>query len=590
MKTIRAFPALLLSALMLFGCTSQPAKQQRIQGIDQAIEQTTRGILAGLPQQEGRTLAVYYFTVGGEVSGISDYLINGLTTSMAIQGKGVLQVVSRQVLDRILSEASFQMSDLTEKETQIQIGQQLGADLILTGFIDAVADYYKLNTQVVEVATGVVLTGLILDFQLEEDFAQKVGFGSEVITVEREVIEVGGTATTTTLFETFDKGAPEIQLSHREEYWGQQVLDAYGTIELVESGSIDDSAFARFLFEATLDSADISQGWEDSDLYFTAIVSTAEKPRGFEGLSLSIKPEGFAVTGLALIQERPERNLFFYRTLSLNDNQWRDLKIPFAAFLPDEGGDKLDPNLPVVIEVTAEFEANYLAHKMRGETEVGCAVDLDNVGFFRKKGEEHPRILESFNDDIDRLVFAAELYGSSIYTDYSTSDQGVVKTNRGVKTQELLLTKPEGGQSGDYLSVRARLELGEEIRDFHADEQNITMFAKTLLPRSLEGFGALSFYIRSDLLTQGSLELSHEPSGRYYGYEFGVSSFWTRVRIPFDALLGEEGSLKEVGEYPRQMALQLYFDLPPRKVERALGRNAGVLEFELALDDFLLED
>jgi len=590
MKTILILPLVLLLALLLPGCTSQPAKQQAIQGIDEVIDQTTRGILADLPPEEGRTLAVYYFTVGGEVSGISDYLINGLTTSMATQGKGRLQVVSRQVLDRILSEASFQMSDLTRKETQIRIGEQLGADLILTGFIDPVADYYKLNTQVVEVATGVVLTGLILDFQLEEDFAQKVGYGSEVITVEREVIEVGGTATTTTLFETFDKGAPEIQLSHREEYWGPRVLDAFGTIELVESGSIDDSAFARFVFEGSLDSADISQGWEDSDLYFTAIVNTAEKPKGFEGLSLSIKPEGFADTGLALIQEKPERNLFFYRTLTLNDQQWRDLKIPFAAFIPDEGGDRIDPNLPVVIEVTAEFEENYLAHKMRSGTEVGCAVGLDNVGFFRKKGEEDPRILESFNDDIDRLVFGAQLYGSSLYTDYSESDQGEVKVNRGVKNQELLLTKSEGGQSGDYLSVKARLELTEAIRDFHADEQNITMFVKTVLPRSLQGFGALSFYIRSDLLTEGWLELSHEASGRYYGYEFGASSFWTRVRIPFDSLLGEEGSLKEIGEYPEQMALWLYFDLPPQRVERALGRSSGVLEFELGLDDFLLEE
>ncbi len=68
--------------------------------------------MADLPQEQARTLAVYYFTVGREVSGIRDYLINGLTTSLATQGKGRVQVVSRQVLDRILSEASFQMSDL----------------------------------------------------------------------------------------------------------------------------------------------------------------------------------------------------------------------------------------------------------------------------------------------------------------------------------------------------------------------------------------------------------------------------------------------------------------------------------------------
>jgi hypothetical protein len=32
------------------------------------------------------------------------------------------------------------------------------------------------------------------------------------------------------------------------------------------------------------------------------------------------------------------------------------------------------------------------------------------------------------------LAFNAELYGSSIYTDYSTSDQGEIKVNPGVKT------------------------------------------------------------------------------------------------------------------------------------------------------------
>ena len=190
MKKIQTLTGIFLMALVLLSCISQPGGESIIQGIDGVIEKTTQGILADLPQEQTRTLAVYYFTVGGAVSGISDYLINGLTTSLATQGKGRVQVVSRQVLDRILSEASFQMSDLADKETQIQIGQQLGADLILTGFIDPVADYYKLNTQVVEVTTGVVVTGLIFDFQLEEDFAQKVGYGSEVIAVEREVIEV----------------------------------------------------------------------------------------------------------------------------------------------------------------------------------------------------------------------------------------------------------------------------------------------------------------------------------------------------------------------------------------------------------------
>ncbi len=45
-----------------------------------------------------------------------------------------------------------------------------------------------------------------------------------------------------------------------------------------------------------------------------------------------------------------------------------------------------------------------------------------------------------------------------------------------------------------------------------------------------------------------------------------------------------------VQEKPEQMTLSLYFDLPAQGVERAVSRNEGLLEFELALDDFLLEE
>jgi len=38
------------------------------------------------------------------------------------------------------------------------------------------------------------------------------------------------------------------------------------------------------------------------------------------------------------------------------------------------------------------------------------------------------------------------------------------------------------------------------------------------------------------------------------------------------------------------MMHSLYLDLPAQRVERAVSRNEGLLEFELALDDFLLEE
>lgn len=89
-----------------------------------------------------------------ERSDVSDYLINGLTTQIANRGRGKIKLVSRQVLDRIMAEFSFQLSDLTSMDTQLQVGNQLGASLILTGFITPLTNRYKLNAQLVEVETG----------------------------------------------------------------------------------------------------------------------------------------------------------------------------------------------------------------------------------------------------------------------------------------------------------------------------------------------------------------------------------------------------------------------------------------------------
>ncbi len=68
-----------------------------------------------------------------------------------------------------------------------------------------------------------------------------------------------------------------------------------------------------------------------------------------------------------------------------------------------------------------------------------------------------------------------------------------------------------------------------------------------------------------------------------------MSSFWTRVRVPFAQWMGEEGSLRDAiqaGAWPARTKLILGFELPPQKLERA---GEGVLRFELELDDVLLE-
>ena len=144
------------------------------QYVDVVIEDAAWTTLDILGEESNRTLAVYYFTSSDEADkNLSDYIRQGLTTEIAnavLYEEMNVKVISRQQLDQLMAEQSFQLSDLVDEGTQVEIGQLLGADLILAGQLNRVdEEIYHLNAQVIEVQTGVVLGGFAYDFWVETE-------------------------------------------------------------------------------------------------------------------------------------------------------------------------------------------------------------------------------------------------------------------------------------------------------------------------------------------------------------------------------------------------------------------------------------
>jgi hypothetical protein len=168
----RCITIFVLGIMLVFaGCASLPGSYE-YRDIDSLIMDAswdTINIMSDayddLWEAPVRTLAVYYFLEGDQVSSMSDTLIEGLTTEIAnaVAYEGVeVNVLSRTKLDRILEELAFQQSDLVDPETQRSVGRQMGAQLIVTGTIGMVERGKKFNIQVIEVDTGVVLGGLVM--------------------------------------------------------------------------------------------------------------------------------------------------------------------------------------------------------------------------------------------------------------------------------------------------------------------------------------------------------------------------------------------------------------------------------------------
>jgi len=171
-RSSRILPALsVLMALLPFAlftaCMSMPSADQTMEEIaweiaDQVEER---------PQTfRGKTIAVYYFTEAGRESSISDYLIDTLTSKIAqVAGEENLdvQIVSRQNLDRILKELEFQLSALADENRQVEIGKQLGADMIITGTIQPIETDYRINAQLIELETGTILDAYVYEFWMD---------------------------------------------------------------------------------------------------------------------------------------------------------------------------------------------------------------------------------------------------------------------------------------------------------------------------------------------------------------------------------------------------------------------------------------
>ncbi len=145
-----------------------------VQSVDSVIEKAAWDAAAILEETADKTLAVYYFTSADkDDKELSAYLRQGLTTEIAnaVSYEELnIKVISRQILDQIMEEQSFQLSDLVDESTQSEVGKLLGADLIISGQLSWVdEEKCHINVQIIEVESSVVLGGFSYDFWVDDE-------------------------------------------------------------------------------------------------------------------------------------------------------------------------------------------------------------------------------------------------------------------------------------------------------------------------------------------------------------------------------------------------------------------------------------
>ena len=97
-------------------------------------------------------VAVIDFESIGDMPDIGRAVTEIVRTELIKTGK--YEVVERALLNKLLEEQRFQLSDLVDPTKAVELGKMLGADLILTGSVVKIGSGYTINARFIDVKTG----------------------------------------------------------------------------------------------------------------------------------------------------------------------------------------------------------------------------------------------------------------------------------------------------------------------------------------------------------------------------------------------------------------------------------------------------
>jgi TolB-like protein len=146
-KAALAFAGVLLCAV-LAACAGSPAPAAPLDELDAAIRETSDYLNRQLPA--GSKLAI--LNIQSEFPALSEYIIDELTANTV--NDRVFTVVDRQQIDTIRAELDFQMSGEVSDDSAQNIGQMLGAQIIVTGAVSRMGDQYRLRVRALSVQSA----------------------------------------------------------------------------------------------------------------------------------------------------------------------------------------------------------------------------------------------------------------------------------------------------------------------------------------------------------------------------------------------------------------------------------------------------
>ena len=174
MKKLTVFAIIAL----ICACASTPAPVSAPDQLDAAIRETSDYLNKNL--KAGNKLVI--LNIQSDFPALSEYIIDELIANTV--NDRIFSVVDRQQLDTIRAEQNFQMSGEVSDESAQNIGQMLGAQIIISGAVSRIGDLYRLRVRALSVQSA----------QIEGQFNRNIPGGNTIAMLTQSSATGYGTA------------------------------------------------------------------------------------------------------------------------------------------------------------------------------------------------------------------------------------------------------------------------------------------------------------------------------------------------------------------------------------------------------------
>lgn len=159
MRAIKRTVFIIISIFIVYCGTSSENDNNKIieTDLDNFSIDMAKNVYSNINNKNKYTIAVYPFSESDNETKLSKFLSEQIISGLVNLKSDNVTIITRDKLNKILEEQKISSSDYFDETKVASIGKQIGAEFIITGYINVLSDFVMITMQLIKVESGEII-------------------------------------------------------------------------------------------------------------------------------------------------------------------------------------------------------------------------------------------------------------------------------------------------------------------------------------------------------------------------------------------------------------------------------------------------